>query len=352
MTTTLPPFERELSKAHTLPSRMYTDPAIWALERRRIFARTWQPFGRVVQLHNNGDFVCGEIAGEPVVVVRDGERLRGYFNVCRHRAGAVADGCGNRRTLQCQYHGWTYGLDGALLNTPEFDGVEGFDKRDFGLVPVAVDTFGPWIFVNLDGKAPPLGDVLGNIRDALAPQNLERMQLCRQRDYTLACNWKVYVDNYLEGYHLPIAHPGLFKALDYRAYRTETSRWHSSQIAPVRPGQPGSGERVFYYWVFPNWMLNVYSDNVSINIIQPLAVDKTLTDFQWYALPESDGARRMDEIVAVSDEIQREDIILCESVQKRLGSMAYDRGRFSVRRENGVHHFQSLVHELLSDERD
>ena len=347
--TMLPPFERDLAKAHTLPSRCYTDPELYALELRRIFARTWQPVGQIVQLHNDGDFLCGEVAGEPIVVVRDRGTLRAFFNVCRHRAGPLALGCGNRLTLQCQYHGWTYALDGKLLNTPEFDGVEGFDKRDYGLHPVAVDSFGPWLFVNLDGKAPPLREVLGDIYDATAQFGIERMVQLRQRDYTIACNWKVYVDNYLEGYHLPIAHPGLFKALDYRAYRTETSRWHSSQIAPVRAGQPGAGERVLYYWVFPNWMLNVYPDNLSINIVWPLGVDRTLTDFQWYALPDSDGARRMDEIVAFSDEIQREDITLCESVQKRLGSRAYDRGRFSVRRENGVHHFQALVHELLSD---
>jgi choline monooxygenase len=348
----LPPFERDLARAHTLPARFYTDPAIHTLERDRIFARTWQPVGRIVQLHNNGDFLCADVAGEPIVVVRDGAVLRAFFNVCRHRAGAVAQGCGRRRTLQCHYHGWTYGLDGSLLNTPEFEDVADFDKRDYGLVPVAVDTFGPWVFVNLDRRAAPLLEMLGDIPRAVAAHGLDRMVQLRQRDYTIQCNWKVYVDNYLEGYHIPIAHPGLFQVLDYRAYRTETARFYSSQIAPLRPGQLGAGDPVLYYWVFPNWMLNVYSDNVSINIIWPRGVDRTLTDFQWYALPDGAAAARIDEIVAVSDEIQREDIALCETVQQRLGSRAYDRGRFSVRRENGVHHFQSLVHEFLSNEDD
>ena len=197
---------------------------------------------------------------------------------------------------------------------------------------------------------------------AAAGFNLNRMRLIERRDYVIDCNWKVYVDNYLEGYHLPIAHPGLFREVDYDQYRVDTYRYYSKQYAPIREVDAGeardrryvrSGEAeedALYYWIFPNVMLNVYLDNTSINIIIPLGHDKTLTIFEWYfeSPGTGEGWESMQQIIAFSDEIQQEDIELCEWVQRGLRSRAYDRGRFSVARENGVHHFQSLVHEFLS----
>lgn len=354
------PFEPDLSRANTLPAAWYTDPAVLARERDRIFARTWQPVGRVELLQRPGDYVTGEAAGEPLVVVRDGGgELRGFYNVCRHRAGSVAEGCGRRQTLQCSYHGWTYGLDGRLVACPEMDGVRNFDPADYGLKPVRVAAWGPFVFANLDAAAPPLAEVLGAIPGETAPFRPEAYSFAERREYTVACNWKVYVDNYLEGYHVPVAHPGLYRELDYANYRVETFRYYSRQHAPIRPTQGsganrqyGGGEgQALYYWVFPNWMVNVYPDNLSLNVVIPLAVDRTLTVFEWYLPPgaatDPDSVSRS---IAFSDQIQREDVGLCEAVQRRLGSRAYDRGRFSVRRENGVHHFQGLVAEFLEGE--
>src|SRR5438445_141988 len=165
----LPPFERDLALASTLPKYLYTSPDVFALERERIFARTWQPVGRAEQVRQAGDFFTAEVAGEPIVVVRDGaRRLRAFFNVCRHRAGAVAEGCGHRQTLQCHYHGWAYALDGALLATPEFDGARELDRSAFGLVPVAVAEWGPLVFVNLDTSAPSLASFLDGIGDRVS----------------------------------------------------------------------------------------------------------------------------------------------------------------------------------------
>jgi choline monooxygenase len=333
--------ERDLARASTLPSRYYVDPEIHRAEKEKIFARTWQPVGDVADATSPGDHFTAEIAGEPIVVVRDKDGvLRAFYNVCRHRAGAVADGCGKKMSLQCRYHGWTYGLDGRLMHAPESEGMADFDKARFGLVPIAVDTFGPFVFVNQDKDAPPLATYLGNIPEETKTFGLERLKKAARRDYVIGCNWKVYVDNYLEGYHVPIAHPGLNKALDYSSYRVNTYRYHSEQFAPMRSNP---SERALYYWVFPNWMLNIYPDNLSINVVLPLAIDKTLTIFAWYF---ADGHAR-EETLAFSHEIQEEDIALCEMVQKGLASRAYDRGRFSVLRENGVHHFQCLVEEFL-----
>ena len=352
-------FQPELALATTIPSRWYTDPAMLSIEIERIFGATWQLVGRLDQVRQPGDFFSCWVGDEPLVVTRDtaGE-LHAFYNVCRHRAGAVAEGCGNRKTLQCMYHAWTYGLDGKLLNTPEFEGVRNFDKSQYGLRQVQVGNWGPFVFVNLDLAVPPLSEVLGGIPAETAHLPLERMRFYKRVDYELNCNWKVYVDNYLEGYHIPVAHPGLFKEIDYKQYAVETFRYYSKQHAPIREKpdsllrrnlEVGANAQALYYWLFPNLMLNAYPDNVQINVIVPLSHERTLTIFEWYVL-DADRPDQVDDFhksFKFSDLVQKEDIDICESVQKRLKSRAYDVGRFSVARENGVHHFHGLLAEFL-----
>jgi choline monooxygenase len=355
----------DLAIAETMPARWYTDPAILELEQDKIFAKTWQPVGKREDLMRPGDFFTCEVAGEPLVITRGLDmKLRAFYNVCPHRAGVVADGRGNRKSLQCKYHGWTYDLNGRLLRAPEFEGVQNWNQEDVCLKAVLVEELGPWVFVNLDPNATPMHNIYGGIHSEIvkAGFNIDEMKFIERRDYVIKCNWKVYVDNYLEGYHLPIAHPDLFREIDYDQYEVETFRYYSKQHAPIREVKDGevrdrryvrSGEAeadALYYWIFPNVMLNVYLDNTSINIIIPIDEKTTLTVFEWYFEQPGTGAGwgSMQEIIAFSDQIQQEDIELCEWVQKGLGSRAYDKGRFSVKRENGVHHFQSLVHEYLT----
>ena len=355
----------DLSLAETLPARWYNEPEFLALEAEKIFYKTWQPVGRVEDVMRIGDYFCCEVLDQPLVITRNrsGE-LRGFYNVCAHRAAVVAQGRGNRKSLQCKYHGWTYDLDGKLMRAPEFEGVNNWNSQEVCLQPVQVEAWGPWVFVNLDPAAAPMASTYGEIEREVeaAGFNLSQMRLVERRDYLIDCNWKVYVDNYLEGYHLPIAHPGLFREVDYDQYRVDTYRYYSKQHAPIREVGPGdvrdrryvrSGEGeedALYYWIFPNVMLNVYLDNTSINIIVPLGHDKTLTIFEWYfeAPGTGEGWESMQQIIAFSDEIQQEDIELCEWVQRGLRSKAYNTGRFSILRENGVHHFQALVHEFLT----
>lgn len=356
----------DLAAASTLPASWYTDPRMLELEKERIFSQTWQPVGRVDLVRRPGDYFVCEVVGQPLVVTRGlDERLRAYYNVCPHRAGPVALGQGNRKSLQCKYHGWTYNLEGRLMNAPEFEGVKDWRKEDVCLTSVQVETWGPWVFVNLDPNAAPLDEMYGPIEGEIRRKgwDLSQMSLIERRDYMVDCNWKVYVDNYLEGYHLPIAHPGLFRELDYDQYRVETFRYYSSQYAPIRPVKDGEirdrryirtedEAEALYYWIFPNVMLNVYLDNTSINIILPINHEKTLTIFEWYFEQPGtgEGWESMQSIIQFSDQIQREDIEICENVQKGLKSNAYHQGRFSVKRENGVHHFQSLVHEFLTQD--
>jgi choline monooxygenase len=362
----------QIECAHTLASRFYTDPAILAVERARIFQRTWQLVGTLSQscgeiaglsrtISDPESYFTAEVAGEPIIVVRDKQgTLRAFSNVCRHRAGPIALGSGCKHVLRCQYHGWTYTLEGKLIGTPDTDGVELFDRSTMGMVPLRVETWEQFIFVNFDTAAPPLADFLGQIPQQAAGFEFAGLQFAERRDYVIDCNWKVYVDNYLEGYHIPIAHPGLMKELDYANYRTDTFRYHSQQFAPIRAMHDGdSGERFYkpgsglqealYFWIFPNLMLNIYPDNISTNLIVPLSQDKTLTIFEWFFhdVKFQANQERIARAIAFSDEVQQEDITLCTNVQKGLHSSTYDRGRYSVKRENGVHHFHMLLGEFL-----
>src|SRR3974390_1533549 len=363
----------QLECTETLPSRFYTDPAILAAEKTRSFQRTWQLVGTLSHPcgHRNGvpqtiadpeTFFTFDLVGEPIVIVRgkDGV-LRAFSNVCRHRAGPIAEGSGCRNVLNCAYHGWTYALDGRLIGTPEIDGVEFFDRSTMGMVPLRCETWEQFIFVNFSNEGPPLAEYIGNIPQLAREFSFEGLGLAERRDYTVNCNWKVYVDNYLEGYHIPIVHPGLMKEIDYPRYRCETFRYHSQQLGPVKPLKPGDeAQRVYspamglkealYFWLFPNLMLNFYPDNVQINLIVPLSHDKTLTIFEWY-FHDANSAKvrqRAAKAIEFSHVVQQEDMHICEAVQRGLQSSTYDRGRYSVKRENGVHHFHMLLAEFLA----
>jgi len=366
---------QQIECARTLASRFYTDPAILEIERDKIFRRTWQlvgtldePCGEVGEVKKTisdpESFFTADLAGEPIIVVRDKVGiLRAFSNVCRHRAGPIALGSGCKNILRCQYHGWTYTLDGKLIGTPDVEGVEFFDRSTMGMFPLRLDTWEKFIFVNFDPHAESLASILGRIPEQARGFQFAGLQLAERRDYIIDCNWKVYVDNYLEGYHIPIAHPGLMREIDYSKYRTDTFRYYSQQFAPIRAMKPedaadrfyapGTGlQEALYFWIFPNLMLNIYPDNISTNVIVPLSAEKTLTIFEWFFhdvdQPKTKG--RIEKAIAFSDEVQQEDILLCTNVQRGLRSSTYDRGRYSVKRENGVHHFHMLLSEFLAEQ--
>jgi choline monooxygenase len=362
MTTGRDPFlvDPEIARAWTLPAKLYTDPATWAAERKGIFSRTWQVVGHRDQAANPGDYFTAELIGEPLLIVRGAEgTLRGFYNVCRHRAGPPAEGCGSRKVFRCGYHGWTYGLDGALISATEIEGVEGFRAEDFALMPVRTEEWFNLIFVNLDAEARPLGESLGELPEQAERFGFAGMKLFERRIYDMKCNWKTYVDNYLEGYHLPSVHPGLNRELDYNAYVVEPYRRHVRQFSPIRGAQAGDAAprryqvaredlTTDYFWIFPNWMLNCYPDNVSLNIVLPLEPERSLAIFEWY-LPEKDHSTQTAKAsVEFSDQIQIEDIGICETVQRNLRSRSYSRGRFSVKQEKGVHAFHRMYGEAMN----
>ena len=345
-----------LDKASTPPSSWYTDPQIFELEQKTVLSQSWQLIGRTAQLREPGHYLTSEIAGEPILAVRGSDNIvRGFFNVCRHRAAAVMTQAeGKAENFRCPYHGWTYDLQGALVLAPEFGGVENFDRADTGLLPVQTAVWNNWVFAKLMAGNPSLEDFLGkDLIERFERLNLEQLNWFDRRRYTLNCNWKVFVDNYLDGgYHVPHIHGGLNSVLDYRNYTIETGERFCLQSSPMvstsgeaKTAAVRKGKRAFYYWIYPNLMINIYDGVMDANLVIPLAVDRTEVVFDYYFADISEQARERNlASVAVSEQIQAEDVAICESVQRGLNSRTYDAGRLSVRREAGEH----LFHRLLS----
>ena len=351
--------ESNIARAWTLPASLYTDPGVHAAEKENIFGCTWQVVGHFGQVANPGDYFTTEIIGEPLLIVRGADGvLRGFYNVCRHRAGPPAQGCGSRKLFRCGYHGWTYDLDGSLISATEIEGVEGFRPEDFALVPVRTEEWLNFVFVNLDPDAEALRESLSELTRQVDRFPVAGMKLFERRTYKMKCNWKTYVDNYLEGYHLPSVHPGLNRELDFNAYAVEPYAKHVRQFSPIRGTQAGDaaprryqdaaeGLTTDYFWIFPNWMLNCYPDNVSLNIVLPLGPERSMAIFEWYLPEKEHGSPAAKASVEFSDQIQVEDVGICEVVQKNLRSRSYSRGRFSVTQERGVHAFHRMYAEWM-----
>jgi len=344
-----------LSKASTIPAAWYVDPRIADLERLSVFSKTWQLVARTDQLKSPGQFVSTFVAGEPIVVVRgqDGV-LRGFYNVCRHHAAAVVtEPCGQASLLHCPYHGWNYGLDGSLKGMPEFEGVENFDRAQNGLVPIRVETWECFVFINLDPHAVSLAEFLGGLAARIAPLGISKLHYFDRRTYNINCNWKVFVDNYLDGgYHVPHLHKGLSSVLDYKQYTIENEDRYCLQSSPMvasdedaATGAVRKGDRAWYFWQHPNLMINCYEGYMDTNLVIPVDVDHCRVIFDFYFGDISDARRDYNEqSVNIGNRVQEEDLGICEDVQRGLKSRAYRAGRLSVRREAG----EQLFHRLLA----
>ena len=346
-----------LDRAYTIPASWYTNHDVARLERERVFGRTWQAIARLDQIQTPGQFVTAELAGEPLLIVRGSDsQLRAFFNVCRHHAAAVAtQEHGQASIFRCPYHGWSYGLDGSLKGAPEFEGVCGFDRAHNGLVALKVESWEQFVFVTLDPNAEPLGNFLGRLANRVSPLNLNQLHFFERRSYTLKCNWKVFVDNYLDGgYHVPHLHKGLNSVLDYRQYTIENEDRYCLQSSPMVASEEDAnvaatrtGDRAWYFWQYPNFMINIYSGYMDTNLVLPDGVDrcKVIFDFYFDDVSEAAAARNRQSI-GVGELVNDEDVGICEAVQRGLHSRAYQAGRLSVRREAGEH----LFHRLLAAE--
>jgi len=350
-----------LEQAATIPASWYTDQRIYDLELTTVFANSWQFAARLDQLTLPGNYVTADVAGQPIVIVRGSDNtLRGFYNVCRHHAAAVmTEPEGKASQLRCPYHGWTYSLAGELKGTPDFAGVCNFDRSTNGLVPIGQDQWEKWVFVrlgNFDPKAS-LENLLGaDLIEQIRPLKLQNLHWLERRHYTFDCNWKVFVDNYLDGgYHVPHLHKGLDSVLDYSNYQIENGERFCLQWSPIvsegaeaETGAVRKGERALYYWIYPNFMINWYDGAMDTNLVIPRAIDKTEVIFDFYFPDVSESARARNRAsIEVGHRIQDEDVAICKSVQGGLNSRAYNAGRLSVRREAGEHLFHRLLYKDL-----
>jgi phenylpropionate dioxygenase-like ring-hydroxylating dioxygenase large terminal subunit len=333
----------------TLPWSWYTDPELLRHEQERIFRRGWQYAGPVERVSRPGDFFTSSAGDVPVVVTRnaDGE-LHALLTVCRHRGSVVAQGRGNRSSLQCPYHAWTYDLDGRLRAAPRADEI---DVADVSLHALAVETWGPFVFVNPDAAAAPLGDVLGPVPQLLRDGgvDVEQLRFRRRSDYELACNWKIAVENYLECYHCAVAHPGFSAVVDISpdAYRLETFALGSSQFGPTKDGEaPVEGQ---FHWLWPVTKLYALPGppNVAIGPVAPSGTERT-SGFLDYFFPDGVEEATVDELLAWDDQVGLEDRALVASVQAGVRSGLLDEGRLLPRSERLLVHFQSLVRGALA----
>jgi phenylpropionate dioxygenase-like ring-hydroxylating dioxygenase large terminal subunit len=350
-----------IADGRTIPFDWYSDPAVLRLERERIFRRTWQYAGRSDQVAEPGAFFTCDLAGSPIVVVRDEQDgLRSFLNVCRHRGSLVCEGEGQRASLQCPYHAWTYGLDGSLRAAPRSERVPGFDRERLGLVPVPVDTWGPFVFVNPDPDAEPLAETLGELPALVDASGVDLDSLRflkRASGDEYAANWKVCSENFLECYHCQVAHPGFSKVVDVSvdAYVLEESRTFSTQYGPVREAWKGDFDprgpiaRGQFHFLWPNLTLNIMpgQPNLSIGPIVPSEPETTTRFLDYFVGPEVEQAW-VDEMLEFDDQVGAEDRVLVERVQKGLRGGGVAHGQLMGDSERLIAHFQSLLLDALA----
>ena len=355
--------DAHIERARTIPSGVYTDPEIFALFRERVFATSWQPVSEAARLRAPGRVLpLAMLEGcldEPLLLTRDeGGQAHCLSNVCTHRGAVVVEGEGHLRTLQCRYHGRRFGLDGCLKSAPGFDDVEGFPSVEDDLPQLPLHDWGPLLFASLS-PACAFEDWIRPIRERVDWLEPERFVAAPERaqDFLVEANWALYCDNYLEGFHVPHVHAAsLGRALDYEQYTTELFEWSSLQVGVARMdepafnaprGHPDEGRRIaaWYFWLFPNVMLNFYPWGLSLNVVVPLAPNRTRVTFRSYV---SDPYALETGAGAGLQRVEMEDEEIVESVQRGVRSRLYDRGRYSTKHETGPHHFHRLLAGFLS----
>ncbi|MBU3688100.1 MAG: Rieske (2Fe-2S) protein [Acidimicrobiales bacterium mtb01] len=322
-----------------LAARWYSDHDQYQIERRAIWGTDWLMFGVTAELAQPGQYVADEIAGYPLLVVVDPDGgLRGFHNVCPHRAGVIQwPGCGKTGNLVCRYHGWAFAWDGSLKSARDFGEVPSVDEHS--LRPIRVETWGPLVFVNLDENAPSLASTLGSLDGAVRQHDFSTFSYGMRVTRTLECNWKTYVDNYLEGYHVPLLHPLLNSAVDMKTYTVEVpDETYCIHRAGQVDGSASAGVWVFRY---PNLAINVYSDGMNIERIVPLSSTRTAVVYDYFAHDTSE--EKMASMVEMSNVTLDEDQTIAELVQRNLDAGVYEAGPLSPRHENALAWFQQRV---------
>lgn len=351
-----------IESAPTPPSSWYTDPVVFAAEKRQVFEKAWIAVGRSDQLSTPGSYFTGNLVGNPYLVLRDeAGDLRAMHNVCRHHAAVVAQESGRTCELVCPYHGWTYHLNGRLKRAPRMGKMSDFNVQDFSLPPISVDQWGPFVLIDLDG---PLGgennprDLAADVSSLVGPLRqlgLDNMKWIERRSYTIHCNWKVFVDNSLDGgYHVAYAHEKLAEGLEFGGYETQIFDRSSIQICDSSGKDNRLGEKVMYAWLYPNFFINRYGKMMDTNLVLPRTVDTCEVIFDFYVdyedVEEWNAKKTIRNSIQQSHLIQQEDVEICESTQLGLQSMSFQRGRYSSKLERSVHAFHSMLWDEIKED--
>ncbi len=354
----------DIRAAATLPARVYSDPTYFALQQQRVFTRSWQFAADSARVKTPGHVLPFTLLdgclGEPLVITSDeNAELRCMSNVCTHRGALVVEGEGHLKSLRCRYHGRRFALDGSFVSMPEFEDTRNFPTEADSLPQVALEKWGPLLFASLSPSVS-FADWIAPVSERVSWMPLDefRRDAKTSRDYLIGANWALYCDNYLEEFHIPYVHAGLAEQLDYNSYHTEVFDRGSLQMGIARPGEPvfdlphnhpDHGKRVaaFYFWLFPNLMLNFYPWGLSANIVSPLGPARTRVSFISYVWNES---LREEGVGGDLHKVEMEDEEVVESVQRGVSSRLYNRGRFSARREVGTHHFQHLLARYMNED--
>ena len=353
----------DIKKASTLPAKFYAENDIYEQSKENIFARTWHFIGDTNLIKIPGQVhpatLLEGFLDEPLLLTRDDEdNIHCLSNVCTHRGNILIEGPEILRVMQCRYHGRRFELNGSFKSMPECENAENFPTEKDNLSKIQFGLWNKLIFVSLNPIAP-LESFIKDIKDRLSWFPMDKLVLepARSRDYLVKANWALYCDNYLEGFHIPYIHSALNEKIDYGSYTSEIYEYCNLQLAYARNGEecfrlheisPDYGNEIaaYYWWVFPNLMLNFYPWGLSINVVKPLAKDLTKISFITYiADPNS-----LDKGAGSGlDRVEREDEAIVEQVQKGISSRFYDRGRYSPKREQGVHHFHKLLLKFHKD---
>jgi phenylpropionate dioxygenase-like ring-hydroxylating dioxygenase large terminal subunit len=347
----------DIKKAETLPAEFYRDEAVFESSKENVFAKTWQFAGDTDLIKIPGQvypFTLNEgFLNEPLLLTRDyDDKIHCMSNVCTHRGNILIENPDVLKVMQCRYHGRRFNIDGSFRSMPECEDAENFPTEKDNLSRVEFGLWNQFIFVSLEPSAP-LNEFVDGMNQRLSWLDMNQFifEPTRSRDYLVKANWVLYCDNYLEGFHIPYVHSGLNEKLDYGNYRSEIYKYSNLQLAIVRSGEesfrlpessPDYGNEIaaYYYWIFPNMMFNFYPWGLSINIVKPLAKDLTKISYMTYV---RDPSKLEKGAGSGLDRVEREDEAIVENVQRGISSRLYNRGRYSPKREAGVHHFHRLL---------
>jgi phenylpropionate dioxygenase-like ring-hydroxylating dioxygenase large terminal subunit len=336
------------ASAETLPFSWYSDEEVLRRERSSIFARVWQYGGRAEQVAAPGSFLATDAGGIPIVVTRDqGGVLRAFLNVCRHRGAVLLEGCGERNTIQCHYHAWTYELDGSLRTAPRSEREAAFDKAEWSLRPASIDTWGPFLFVNPDPDAPPLAEHLGQLPEIMSRDiDVDALVFHSRVEFGANANWKIVVENFLECYHCATAHPGFSAEVDVHPdrYLLEAHPTFSAQFCKAK----ATGEHGQFHLLYPNTGINVFPGpaNLSIGPVAPNGTGRTERYLDYFFAPDVDEAW-LEDFFAFDDQVGKEDTVLVESVHRGMAAGVLTEGRLLLNSEPLLAAFQGWLSERL-----